>query len=95
MLRYAQKTGEMPVNDSTRMELLIATCPAALEDVIRSWLLTNKSATYGVVEQLIFDKIQQKVWSFKAPMQTDAVAEAACAICRLELRLDIHPGFDK
>ena len=58
MRRYSQNTGELPINDATRMELLIAMCPNALEDVIRSWPLTNKSVTHGVWEQLIFDKFQ-------------------------------------
>ena len=55
MCRYSQKTGKLPINDATRMELLIAMCPNALEDVICSWLLTDKTATCGVVEQLTFD----------------------------------------
>ena len=59
------------------MELLVDMCPNALGEVICLWLPTNKSATYGLVEQLIFGKIQQNVSSFKAPMQTDTVAEGA------------------
>ena len=59
MHRYTQKTGELLMKDATSMELLIAMCPNAFEDVIRSWLRTYNSAC-GVVEQLIFHKIQQR-----------------------------------
>ena len=77
MRRYAVKTGAQAVNDATRLELLIGSlCPKPLEELLRSWLLTNKNATYGVVEQLVYDKVQQQITTFRAPMQTDGLGAA-------------------
>ena len=60
MRRYASKTGAQAMNDATRLELLVGSiCLKPLEEVLRSWMLTNKGATYSVVEQLVYDKIQQ------------------------------------
>ena len=47
MRRYAKKTGELPINDAMRMELMIAMCPNAFKEVICLWLSLNKGAMWG------------------------------------------------
>ena len=70
--RCYAKTGMEPVNGTTRLSLLLGMCPPQLKEAMETWLLTNRNATYPLVEQFIFDRIQQKVATFRAPMQTDA-----------------------
>ena len=70
MRRYAVKTGAQAVNDATRLELLIGSlCLKPLEERLRSWLLASKQATYGIVEQLVYDRGQQQITTFRALMQ--------------------------
>ena len=91
MRRYAVKTGAQAVSDATRLEFLIGSlCPKPLEELLRSWLLTNKQATYGVVEQLVYDKVQQQITTFRAPMQTDGLG-AAYAENAAHVPLDYEP----
>ena len=55
--RYFAKVGSEPINEPTRIEKLLSMLPPVLQDALRTWLLTNKSATYPVLEQLVYDRI--------------------------------------
>ena len=43
---YIEMTGDVPINDRTRKDLLIQNCPDKLQEHIRDLLLTNKTMTW-------------------------------------------------
>ena len=72
--RYTDNNaGTEPINDHTRRELLIKMLPATEEAFMRTWLWDHADATYPVIKQMIYDRVQQQVANIATPMQQDSL----------------------